>query len=174
MHGAGNVLQAFLTQIFERRSKTVLHIFMDATGYADTTWLGDFLKTCSHIDTIAEQVAAFGDHVADIDANTEADLAVCFDISIAFGHANLKRESAPHGIDGAGEFEQQAVAGGVGDAAAAFVDQLIDQFLSMSAQGAERSFLVLTNQTGVARNICGHDCCQLPVLAFHRRLPLWW
>ena len=63
-------------------------------------------------------------------------LPIGFDISIALSHALLHCEPATHGIDGARKFEQQAVAGGVGDAATLLVDQPVDQFLSMGAQGA--------------------------------------
>ncbi len=48
----------------------------------------------------------------------------------------------------------------------------VDQFMSMSSKGTKGAFFVLTHQTGVARNVCGHNRCQLAVLALRRRPPL--
>ncbi len=131
-----SALKALLTQIVEYRVKTVLHIFMGPAGNADAARLGNLLKACSYIDLVAQQVIAFGDYVADIDANTEADLVIGFDIPIALSHALLHRERAAHGVDSAGELKQQAVAGSVSDATTVLVYQPVDQFLSMGAQGA--------------------------------------
>ncbi len=63
-------------------------------------------------------------------------LPIGFDIPIALSHALLFSERATLGDDRAGELKQQAVAGSVGDAATVLVDQPVDQFLSMGAQGA--------------------------------------
>ena len=43
------------------------------------------------------------------------------------------------------------------NAVTVLADQPIDQFLSMTAQSAQRTFFILADQPGIARNVCGHD-----------------
>ena len=79
------------------------------------------------IDAVAEDVAVLDDDVAEIDADAELDALLRGDTGIALGHPALHRDGAAHRIDDAGEFDQQAVAGGLDDAAAVLGDVRVDQ-----------------------------------------------
>ena len=59
------------------------------------------------VDAVAEDVVALDDDVADIDADAKLDAPVLGDVGVALGHAALHLDGAAHGIDHAGEFDQQ-------------------------------------------------------------------
>ena len=60
-------------------------------------------------------------------------------------------------IDDAGELDQQAVAGGLDDAAAVFGDFRIDQLGAQRLEPCERPFFVRTHQPRIAGHIGGED-----------------
>ena len=66
------------------------------------------------------------------------------------------------GIDGAGELDQHAVAGGLDDAAPMVGDGGIDEGLSDRLQPGQRAFLVDTHEPAVAGDIRRQHRCQSP------------
>jgi hypothetical protein len=62
-------------------------------------------------------IAAFDDHVAEIDANTKNDLLIIGDGGIPHGHAVLYGGRAGNRFNDARELDENAVAGGLDDAA---------------------------------------------------------
>ena len=62
------------------------------------------------------------DDVAEIDADAELDAPLRRHAGIALRHRALHLDRASHGIDDAGELDEQAVAGGLDDAAAVLGD----------------------------------------------------
>ena len=68
------------------------------------------------VDAVAEDVVAVGQHIADIDTDAVLEPLVGWP-GVRGGHAPLHRDGAAHGIDGTRELDQQAVAGGLDDAA---------------------------------------------------------
>jgi hypothetical protein len=174
MYQVRDILDLAMTQIVEDLGELSGDMLVDRPGDVYSARLGDFLEARGYIDSVAHQVIAFGDDVADIDPDAEADLTIRIDMAVPVGHALLNRKNTPQRIDCAGELDQQAVAGGVGDAAAMLVDQRVDQFPAMGTKRPQHSFLILADQAGIARNICGHNRCQLAFLALHRRPPFQW
>ena len=83
------------------------------------------------VDAVAEDVAVLDDDVADIDADAELDAPLRRHVGVALGHPALHLDGAAHRIDDAGELDQQAVAGGLDDAAAVLGDLRIDQLAAM-------------------------------------------
>ncbi len=70
-----------------------------------------------------------------------------------------------NGVDSTGKLKQQAVAGGIGDAASMFGNQRIDELISMSAQRSQGAFLVLTDQARIAGDVGGNNGRQSAVFA---------
>jgi hypothetical protein len=69
------------------------------------------------VDPIAEQVLAIDHNIADVHANTELHRLVSGVASIFCGYRGRHPDRALHGIDRTGEIGDDAVAGGVEDAA---------------------------------------------------------
>jgi len=69
----------------------------------------------------------------------------------------LHLDGTAHRVDNAREFYQQAVAGGLDDAAAMNVDFWVYQLLGMSLETLVRALLVSSHQTRIACHISGKD-----------------
>jgi len=106
---------------------------------------------------VAVNVAAIGDHVAEIDPDAKAQAALLGEIQIAVGHRALDLAGAAHRIDDAGEFRQHAVAGGLDHPAAMLADLRINEFGEMRLEAFVRAFLVRTHQARIAHHIGGED-----------------
>jgi hypothetical protein len=100
----------------------------DGARNADAARLRQPLQPCGHVDAVAVNVAAIGDHVAEIDPDAKPQAALLGEIQIAVGHRALDFGGAAHRVDDAGEFRQHAVAGGLDDPAMMLADLRIDQF----------------------------------------------
>jgi hypothetical protein len=75
----------------------------------------------------AVDVVALDDHVAEIDADAELDPDRLVHIRVVLPHRALDAKRVADRIDGAGEFDQQAVARRLDDATAIGRDPRIDQ-----------------------------------------------
>jgi hypothetical protein len=64
-----------------------------------------------------ERIVALDDHVAEIDADAQLYAVVSPDAGIPPGHRLLDRDRATHRIDDARKLDQEAIAGGLNDAA---------------------------------------------------------
>ena len=79
------------------------------------------------------------------------------DAGVALGHRLLHLDRAAHRIDDAGELDQQAVAGGLDDAAVVLGDLRIDELAAQRFEAFERAFLVRPHQPRIPRHIGGED-----------------
>ncbi len=70
------------------------------------------------VDAVAENIVVVDDDVADMDADAEFDPLILRHGGVLLGHAALDLDRAARRVDGAGELDQHAVAGGLDDAAA--------------------------------------------------------
>ena len=77
--------------------------------------------------------------------------------ALPLGHRLLHRDRAAHRIDDAGKFHQQAVAGGLDDAAAMLGDFRVDQLAAQRFEAFERALLVRPHQPRIPRHIGGED-----------------
>ena len=114
------------------------------------------LQAGGDVDAVAEDVVAVGQHIADIDADAELDPALGRPGG-GRGHAALHRDGAAHGIDGAGELDQQAIARGLDDAAAVSADFGVDQLPAQGPQPRQGPLLVIADEPAVAGDIGGQD-----------------
>ena len=90
--------------------------------------------------------------------------------AVAVGHAGLDGDGAAHRFDGAGEIDQQAVAGALDDAAAVGGDVRFDELAEMRLEATQRAFLVVAHQPAVADHVGRQDRRELAfgALVFHR------
>src|SRR5467141_595413 len=91
-----------------------------------------------NIDAIAKYVAVLDDDVALVDADPEFDATLRRRWGIAFGQRSLHLCSAAQCIDDAAELDQEAVPGGLDDAALMAGDLRVDQFGAQRLEPAER------------------------------------
>jgi hypothetical protein len=80
------------------------------------------------IDPVAVDIAPVLDNVAEIDPDTELDATIGRYIGVSLRHLTLHFDGTTHRIDDTGELKEQAVAGGLDDATAMFLDFGIGQF----------------------------------------------
>jgi len=100
----------------------------DRARDADAARRRQCLQPRRDVDAVAVNIAAVGDHVAEIDPDAKAKAPLLGEIQIAVGHRALNFASTAHRIDNAGEFRQEAVAGGLDDPAPMLADLWLDQF----------------------------------------------
>ena len=108
-----------------------------------------------------------------MDADAELDLLFGDEVAVARCHAALDVERTAHGVHHAGELDQNAVSGGVKDAAAIGLDRRVNQLGAERAQTAHRPFLVCAGQPRITRDIGGKNGRQLALdpLRCHARSP---
>jgi hypothetical protein len=85
------------------------------------------------------------------------DAAVPSDTGVPPGHRLLHFDRTAHRIDDAGKLDQQAVAGGLDDAAMMLGDFRIDELAAQRLEAFERAFLVRPHQPRIPRHIGGED-----------------
>ena len=68
-HRAGDVLDLLLTEVGEVDRQPGADLLERRAGHADAAGLGDRLQPSGDVDRVAEQVSAFDDHIADMDAD---------------------------------------------------------------------------------------------------------
>src|SRR5260221_250486 len=79
--------------------------------------VGEGFEAAGDSDVIDVDVVGVDDDVAEIDAHAHLDAPVDRNVGVALGHAALHFDRAAHRIDNAGKLDQDAVAGGLDDAA---------------------------------------------------------
>src|SRR5215831_9854484 len=111
-----DVLQILLAHIGDGDLELAADLLVGGSRETDPPGLGDALQTRSDIDTVAEDVIALCEDVADMETDAEFDPPLR-----PIGgsrHAALHRDGAADRIERAGKLDQQAVARDMDDAAA--------------------------------------------------------
>ena len=124
---------------------------------ADAARCGQPLQPCGDVDAVAIDVAAVGDHVAEIDADAKPQAALLGEIQISVGHPALNFTGAAHRVDHAGEFRQQAIVGSLDDPSMTFADLWVDHFAQMRLEAFVGAFLIGAHQARIPRHIGGED-----------------
>src|SRR5438309_1060260 len=109
----------------------VPNLLVDSLGNANTVRFRKCFEPRRNIDAVAVDILRLGDHIAQIDADPEADAFVGRDFEIPPAHAALHLDRAQHGFDDAREFSQHAVAGIFDDPAMVLGDLSIDQLVAV-------------------------------------------
>ena len=146
----------------------MLHLIKHDLRDADPAGIRDPFQPGRDIYAGAEDVVTFAHDIAQIDANAKLNPTRHGDRSVAFSHPLLDVETAANCIDNAGELNEKTVASGLHDPAAMLRDDWINAVAKVRLHRVERAFLVLTHETGIARDVSGNDRCQPPLNACAR------
>src|SRR5713226_1280275 len=107
---AGYVLDPLLACILEGEIEIVAHLVTYDPIDADPARLGQSFESRRDVNTIAVNVAAVLDDVAEIDPNTELDTSTFWNPGITCGHFTLNLDGATYRIDYTGELNQEPIA----------------------------------------------------------------
>ena len=97
-----------------------------------------------------------GDHVANIDADAEANGAIGRLVAIMDGHLLLHLHRTAHRSVNAVEHDEQRITAGVDDPAAMLLDRWVDQVAAERPQPLERADVVQPDQAAVAHHVGMH------------------
>ena len=156
VHRLGDVLERDAAAIGEQRVDVLVDRRVHRLRQADAAGVGDLLQPGGDVDAVAEDVVALDDYIAEMHSHAEDETLVGGDFRVAFGHQPLHPERRAHCVEGAGELEQQPIAGGFDDAAAIFEEQRVDD-LAMRLQRVERALFVCPHEPAVAHHIGTDD-----------------
>ncbi len=152
VHRLVDVLEGTAPEVADRHVDAVAHLFVDRGRDAYAARRRQTFEPRCDVDAVAEQVVAVDDDVAEIDAHAELHAAVLGHVLVCFRNEVLNGERAAHGLDGACELGDEAVAGSAEDAALMVADGLADD-VAVGRQRADGSFLVLAHQPAVVGDI---------------------
>jgi hypothetical protein len=93
----------------------VSNVVDNCTRNANPARLGQLLQARRDVDAIAKNVGSAGsilldNDIAEVDADTHIDTVTDLETVVALRHAALQNDSAPHRINDASKFGQEAVA----------------------------------------------------------------
>jgi hypothetical protein len=162
-HWPSDVLDLLLAQILKAEIDFVADLVADDAADADPARLGQSFQPCRDIDAVAVNILLVDDDIAEIDADAEFDAALFGNTVIAQGQLALQLDSAAHRVDGAGELDQEPVAGGLHDAAAMLGDLGVRHLAAKRRHCRVRAFFILAHQPGVARDVGRQYRCQPPL-----------
>jgi hypothetical protein len=143
--------------VLERKVKFVMHLVPHRSADADPARLRQAFEARGHIDPVAKDIAAIPDYIADIDPHPELDPTIWRHTGVSLCQLALHFDRAVHRVDDAGKLDEEAVAGGLHDAAAVFLDFGIGQLPSQRLQSRKRPFLVGAHQPRIVRHIGGEN-----------------
>ena len=152
-HGLGNVLQRLRPEVIPADLDFAPDLPIGVIGDANAARLGNSLQPGGNVDAIAKDIVVVDDDVADMDADPEFNPDIWRDVGILRGHGALNFDRAAGGIDGAGEFHQHAIAGGLDDAAAMRGDRGINKGFSGRLEPGQSAFLVRTHEAAISGDI---------------------
>ena len=122
-------------------------------GDADSARLRYKLKSRRHIDAIAEDIAFFDDHVAQIDADTVKEGARRRHVTIAPRHALLEIHGTAECLGDALKFHEHPVTGGLNNTTLTFGDRRVDQLQPHGLKPRESTRLIDFHETAEADDI---------------------
>ena len=150
----GDVLEHRRAEIPDRKIEPRLYLPIGIFRQTDRPRLGDALKPCGDIHSVAHEIAiALLDHIAEMNADAKIDALIGRQAGIALGHAVLHFYRTTHSLDDAAEFDQGAVAGPLDDAPVMQGDGWIDQIAAQRAQPRQGAILVCTGEPAVADDV---------------------
>ena len=153
-HRPRNILEVLFAEISEVRFDPAAHLIVGRTRNADAARLGDTLQTGSNIDAVAQNILAFDQHIAEIDAHAVEDALFLGNAGVAFHHLLLDGNGAFDCSDDRGKFQQHAVAGRLDQPPTMLLHDW-GRSLAMFAHCPCRARLILAHQARIAHNIGG-------------------
>ena len=139
-HRPLDVLEPLLAEGREAAVELALEVVVGGARDHDPARLGELLEPGGDVDAVAVEVAVvLADHVAEVDADAEADALLLGHLRLALRHAALDRDRAGDRVDDARELAERAVAHELDDAAAVLGDERLDQLLAVRLEPGERA-----------------------------------
>ena len=146
----------WLARILKIHVRLVTHLLVRRVGNADAAGFRYAFEPGRDIHAVAQDVIAFDQHVAQIDADAKQHPPVLLNTRITVRHEFLDRYPAlDRGYD-RGKLRQHAVAGALDNPAPRAGDDRIDGG-SMRAKSQRRARLIDTHQPAVAGHIHDED-----------------
>jgi hypothetical protein len=156
-HRTGDVFDLLLAQILKGKGQPVADVVMNRIGDEHPAGIGERFDAGGDVDAVAIEVVALDNHVAEIDADAQFDAALRRDTGVPLRHRLLHFNRAAHRIDHARKFHQQAIAGGLDDAARMLGDLRIEKVAAQRFEAFERALLIRPHQPRIPRHIGGED-----------------
>ena len=151
-----DVLQGARAERLKIRLDCAAHLVEYLAGDADAAGLRDPLEPRRDVDAVAIDPGLVVDDVTQVDADAEPHAARLGHRLVARRHDGLDLDRALGRVDHARELGQDAVAGGVDDAAAVAADQRQDHRL-VRLEVVDRRGLVLAHEPAVAGDVGGKN-----------------
>ncbi len=145
----------------------VFDLLEHRAGHADAARRGQWLDAGGHVHAITVDVAGLRYHVANMDADSDADLPFDGLRLIALAEGSLQSNGALHRRQCAGEFDQKTVAGRFHLAPAVPRENGANDH-SMLLQQLQRERLVPLRQRAVAHHVGEHNGGEFAVLGVLR------
>src|SRR3954447_9519002 len=98
-----DVLDGTLAQIFETIGRAVADMFEDGSGNTDAARLGERFQARRYVHPVAQDVVTFDDHVAEIDAHSEADGILLGAVALVLSYRTLNFDAGFDGADDGAE-----------------------------------------------------------------------
>ena len=138
-----------------------MHMVPHSARDTDAAWRAFALESHRNIHTVTVYVGSLGDHVADVDADPEADGPVGSLLAIDNGRLLLHGHGTAYSALYAVEHDQQRVAGGLGNSAAMLVYRRINQGAAQHLKSCNRARVVKVYQAAIADHVNVNDGDQL-------------
>jgi len=137
-------------------------LFIDRRGYANTARFGQPLKPGSNVDTIALEVIAVHDHVAEIDTDPKFNPLRPSPGGSVLGQRQLNFPCGSDSFNDTRKFRQNAVTHKLENAPIMFGDLWIDDVGTQGTEGCERRLFIRPNEPRVTDHIGCQDSRQSP------------
>jgi hypothetical protein len=157
LHRLGDVLEILPAEFAIGHIKLALDLIEHLARNADAAAISKAFEPSCDIDSVAEDVGALRDDVAEIYADAEFNALVRRYLRIAFEHATLNLDGTRDGVHDAAKFSEDTVPSRVGDVAAMDLDRRVPELAPVGPQPGERTDLVGAHQPAVSSHIGGKN-----------------
>ena len=166
----GDVAQRLLALVLEGDVQLAADLEADAGRTRDAAGRRMGQHARGQIDVVSVEIVTLHQHVAEVDADAEADGAVGGKLRIGGSQPVLDFECRLRRLQRAGEFGEKALAHGLEDAAIVARHGGIEDGEPVLAERRERRFLVGLHQPAEAHDLGRHDGCEPPLHARPRHV----
>jgi hypothetical protein len=169
-HWLGNVLEGLRPNVIPADLDLAPHLSIGVVRNANAARLGNAFQPGGDVDAIAKDIVVVYDDIADMDTDPVLNSDLLRDIGILRGHGALDFDRTAGRIDGAGKFHQQAVTGGLDDAAMMGSNSGVNKGFSDRLEPRQSTFLGGTHEAAISGDICSQHRRQSSFypLACHR------
>ena len=161
--GSGIFLQGLGAEIIELERNPAANLAEDDLRYENRTRFGQALQPGRHVDPIAEQIVILDHDVAQVDPHANDNPPVFRQGLVGSLRRGLERDRALDGVDGAGEFHEDAIAHGLDQAAMMLRQERLKDRFASGIERSQRPRLIHTHEAAVADHI-GHQDRSKPAL----------